>query len=138
MNRRFLLLLLIALLAFSASCRNTSNVAAPAGGSAMVADRGFTLQDMRAAIFKGCADKHWSAVEIDANTIEAMNIVRNKHTVVVSIPYTASSYSINYKRSSNMGYKDKGDGTFSIHSNYNAWVGNLKQAIDVNIAQKKK
>ncbi|MCL1985623.1 MAG: hypothetical protein FWG59_04165 [Betaproteobacteria bacterium] len=138
MNTRFLLTLLIALLMLSVGCRKTSNVATPSGGSgAAMAQEHFTLQDMRDAILKGCADKNWRAVETDANTIEATNIVRNKHTVVVSIPYTAKSYSINYKSSSNMGYKAKSDGTFSIHPNYNNWVNNLDKAIRANIAQKK-
>ena len=138
MNMRFLLLLLIALLVFSVGCRRTANVATPSGGAgAVVAQDSFTAQDMRAAILKGCADKNWRAVEIDANTIEATTIVRGKHTVVVSIPYTAASYTINYKSSTNMNYKAKSDGTFSIHPNYNKWVNNLEQAIRMNIAQKK-
>ena len=138
MNMRFLLLVLIALLAFSAGCRRTSNVATPSGGAgAAMAQDSFTAQDMRAAILKGCADKNWRAVEVDAHTIEATNLVRGKHTVVVSIPYTAQAYAINYKSSSNMGYKAKSDGTFSIHPNYNKWVNNLEQAIRMNIAQKK-
>ena len=138
MKTRFLLLLLIALLAVAAGCRRTSNVATPSGGAAAAtAQASFSAQDMREAILKGCADKNWRAVETDANTIEATNTVRGKHTVVVSIPYTAASYSINYKSSSNMGYKAKSDGSFSIHPNYNNWVGNLDKAIRAHIAQKK-
>jgi hypothetical protein len=138
MNMRFLLLLLIVLVAFSIGCRRTSNVATPGGDSgAAMTQASFTVQDMRAAILKGCAEKNWRTAEIDAHTIEATNVVRGKHTVVVSIPYTAASYSIKYKSSANMGYKTKSDGTFSIHSNYNKWVGNLDQAIRVQIAQKK-
>lgn len=138
MNMRFLLLLMIALLVLSTGCRRTANVTAPAGGAgSAMAQESFTAQDMRNAILKGCADKSWRTVDRDANTIEATVIVRGKHTVVVSIPYTAAAYSINYKSSTNMNYKAKSDGTFSIHPNYNKWVNNLDQAIRAHIAHKK-
>ena len=138
MNMRFLPLLLLALSLLAAGCFRTASVATPSGGSAAAVNQAnFTVQDMREAIFKGCADRNWRAVDIDASTIEATNTVRNKHTVVVSIPYTAENYSINYKSSTNMGYKPKADGTYSIHPNYNNWVGNLDRSIRIRIAEKK-
>ncbi|MDR2695342.1 MAG: hypothetical protein LBC79_03060 [Deltaproteobacteria bacterium] len=139
MKMRFPLLLMSALLMFSLGCsfRSTSQVAAPAGGSGMSASQeGFTAKDMRAAIFNGCAEKNWRAIDVDANTIEATIVVRNKHTVVVSIPYTAASYSINYKSSTNMAYKSRSDGTFSINRSYNNWVRNLDEAIQRQVARK--
>jgi hypothetical protein len=47
---------------------------------------------------------------------------------VVDIPYSAKSYSITYKSSSNLNY----DGT-TIHSNYNGWVQNLHKAINTQL-----
>ena len=52
------------------------------------------------------------------------------HLAIVSIKYNANSYSINYKNSTNLNY-DAGKGT--IHSNYNGWIQNLKNAIDVQL-----
>jgi len=141
MNMRFLFLLMIVVLAFSAGCRTgrVSDMTTPAGSSAVAIDKElFTVQDMREAIVKGCAERNWRVVEKDANTIEATNVVRNKHTVVVSIPYTETSYTINYKDSTNMNYRPKSDGTFSIHPNYNNWVNNLDQSIQKQISLKKK
>jgi hypothetical protein len=136
MNIRFLLLLLIALLIFSIGCRRTA--VAPGGGAPPSAvQANFTVEDMREAILKGCLDAGWQAAQIDANTIDATIVVRGKHTVVVSIPYTAESYAINYKSSINMAYKDKSDGGVAIHGAYNRWVDNLHAAIEKQIAQKK-
>ena len=48
------------------------------------------------------------------------------HMAVVEIPYSATSYSIRYKDSSNL-YYDATNRT--IHSNYNGWISNLNRAI---------
>ena len=136
MNMRFLLLLMIALLLLALGCRSTNTMERPTGGtSTHMAPGSFTHKDMRAAILKGCIDRNWRAVEINANMIEATNTVRGKHTVVVTIPYSASSYSIDYKSSTNMDYKINSDGTISIHPNYNSWVNNLNDAIRAEIDQ---
>ena len=136
MNMRFLLPLLIALLVFSVGCRKTA--VTPSGGPAAEIQAIFTVQDMREAILKGCADKNWRAVEIDAQTIEATMDVRGKRSVVVSIPYTATSYTINYKSSVKMKYKAKSDGGAAVHGAYNRWVKSLDQSIQAQIGQKKK
>jgi hypothetical protein len=130
-----LLLLLSALLVFSAGCGRP--MAAPSGSvTASISGKPFTAGDMRAAIIKGCAARNWRVTDAGPDTMEATISMRNKHTVVVSIPYTATSYTINYKDSTNMGYKAKDDGTFSINKNYNKLVLDLEQAIQSQIALK--
>jgi hypothetical protein len=137
MNMRILLLLMSALLVCSVGCRTTSNVLIPGGSATMATMQdGFTLQDMREAIWGGCHDRGWIATDRDANTIEASITVRAKHTVVVSIPYTAATYSINYKDSVNMEYRPQSDGTFLINRSYNNWVKNLDQAIRANMVSR--
>ena len=128
MNMRFLFPVAVVLLAFSVSFGSSSNAATQVR---------FTAKDMRECIFKGCADKSWRPVDVDANTVEATVVVRDKHVVVVLISYTAESYSINYKSSINMKYKPNTDGTFSIHRNYYNWVNNLDQAIQKHAPLKK-
>ena len=128
MKTRFLLLPMIVLLMFSVGCRKGADTVT-LGGNAATAKSDFTSKDMREAIFQGCADKNWRAVDLDANTIEATIVVRGKHTVVVAIPYTASSFAINYKSSINMNARDG-----KIHPNYNNWVNYLDQAIRRRIA----
>ncbi|BAS68333.1 hypothetical protein [Bathymodiolus septemdierum thioautotrophic gill symbiont] len=51
-----------------------------------------------------------------------------KHVAIVDITYTKNSYSIKYKDSTNLNY----DGT-NIHSNYNGWIQNLQNAINVQL-----
>ncbi len=82
------------------------------------------------AIMKACAEINWKAKKIEANTIRATIIVRGKHTIVVDIPYTTSSYKINYVSSVNMDT----DGEGHIHPNYNKWVDNLAMHINQNLA----
>lgn len=51
------------------------------------------------------------------------------HTAVVDINYDRTKYSITYNNSTNLNY----DGT-NIHSNYNGWIQNLSNAIDVQVS----
>jgi len=51
------------------------------------------------------------------------------HTAIVDIAYNNTAYSITYNDSTNLSY----DGT-KIHSNYNGWVQNLSNAIDVQVS----
>lgn len=52
-----------------------------------------------------------------------------KHTAVIEIPYSARSYSINYKSSVNL---NEGEG--EIHKNYNSWIRNLARGIDAQLS----
>ena len=47
----------------------------------------------------------------------------------MSIPYTATSYSINYENSLNLKAADG-----KIHKNYNRWVNNLDHDIQLNLS----
>ena len=53
------------------------------------------------------------------------------HMAVVEIPYTENSFSIKYKDSQNLNYDAS---TGSIHNNYNGWVRNLENAIQVQLS----
>jgi hypothetical protein len=52
-----------------------------------------------------------------------------KHVAVVAIPYTASSYSIQYRSSVNLDEKDG-----KIHKNYNGWIQNLTRGINAQLS----
>lgn len=52
-----------------------------------------------------------------------------KHVAVVSIPYTASSYSVQYRSSVNLDEKDG-----QIHKNYNGWIQNLTRGINAQLS----
>lgn len=52
------------------------------------------------------------------------------HQAVVDITYTDTSYSIHYKDSSNLYYDA---GKKKIHRNYNGWIKNLDQQIQIEL-----
>jgi len=56
-------------------------------------------------------------------------IVLRGHTAVVDVRYTPKDFSITYKDSTNLDYKDG-----QIHKNYNGWVENLDRDIRANLA----
>lgn len=91
-----------------------------------------SIEDVRKAIEVACLGRTWLPKEIKPGLIQARLVVRGKHTVIVEIPYSAETYSINYKDSSNMEYNpEKG----KIHPNYNKWVSLLQTDINTNIAK---
>ncbi|MFA7082950.1 MAG: hypothetical protein WC141_00280 [Arcobacteraceae bacterium] len=53
-----------------------------------------------------------------------------KHMAVVEIPYSKDSYSIVYKNSANLNYNSANN---TIHQNYNGWVQNLNNAIQLHL-----
>ena len=86
-----------------------------------------TTQEVKEAILKACAELGWNAAEEEAGLIKASLDIRT-HRAEVEIPYTSSSYSINYFDSRNL--KHSGDW---IHKNYNLWTAYLSNAIDRNL-----
>jgi hypothetical protein len=114
----------------SAGCRKgreVENASAPV--PQMRSER--TLEAVEEAILRGAADKGWAITKRSPGEMEATLHVRGKHTVVVAIPYTTESFSINYVRSVGMNYKDG-----KIHPNYHRWVENLRQSINVELSLK--
>jgi len=87
-----------------------------------------TLQQVRKAIIQGAVSKTWSFKELDGNTIVA-RVGKKTIEAVVTIEYSASQYSIRYRDSKNLSYKDG-----MIRSRYNSWVKKLRARIDTNLA----
>ena len=132
--KKYLLLMVLVLALGAIGCRFGQPVGTFAYDfPAAEARKNISDKQMHDAIVKACADTGWRATDVAPNTVEATIMVRNKHTVVVSIPYTATHYNINYKSSINMEYKTKSDGSSSIHPNYNKWVGILDKSIRQNV-----
>jgi len=65
----------------------------------------------------------WEMVEDAPDHIKG-TLRPRKHVAVVSIPYDANSYSIEYQESVGLRY-----GNGEIHHNYNRWVNNLSAEI---------
>lgn len=112
-------------------------------GKAVSADQ------VRDAIMRAAEKKGWEVLRSpNSELLSAKLVVRNKHTIVVSIPYSAERYSIKYQNSINMNYKlsdgpqnsgsymqynepSRGTpaGTPLIHPFYNNWVNDLLKGI---------
>jgi hypothetical protein len=82
---------------------------------------------VRDAIVAGARAKGWRLHEKAPGHFVGSIVVRN-HTAAVDIFYDATSYSIQYKNSSNLKY----DGE-RIHRNYNKWIILLDQQIQANL-----
>lgn len=80
---------------------------------------GFTASQVQKLIMAAGAERGWIIKPAGAGELEGTLLIRS-HVVKVRIPYSTSSYSIQYKDSTNMKYKDG-----KIHRNYNTWVLNL-------------
>ncbi len=91
-------------------------------------DQALAADQVKQAILAAATTKGWSiAYQPDGKLLATLN-VRNKHTIVVEIAYTANSYSLTYKDSTNMNYAVV-DSERVIHPNYNKWVQDLSAAI---------
>ena len=69
------------------------------------------------AVITAVTKRGWVVTKDEPGLIEARLNVRNKHTALVSIPYTNKNFSIEYKDSTNLDHKGN-----TIHRNYNKWV----------------
>jgi len=92
---------------------------------------GKTLQpaDVRKAIGAAGATLGWQIVDLKPGLAQGTLNLRN-HTAVVEIPYTATSYSILYKSSVNLG-----EGGGEIHRNYNGWIQFLDNGIKAELTR---
>lgn len=120
--------LVILSLAFSAvifmGCGNTAPIMNVDGAPVTTASgKKAKLAQVKKAILLAGASKGWQMREIKPGLIEA-TVHRSNLMAKVTISYTASSYNINYKDSTNMRY----DGT-NVHKRYNHWIRLLNDQI---------
>jgi hypothetical protein len=60
-------------------------------------------------------------------------VVRSKHTLVIDITYTDSTYELRYKSSENLKYQSGDGGVPQIHNNANKWLRKLHKAISLQL-----
>ena len=87
-----------------------------------------TTNQVEKAILKSGVEKGWTMKVRKPGIIDANILVRGKHKAVVEINYDDKTYSITYKDSDNLLYKDG-----KIHRNYNKWIIYLDQRIQANL-----
>lgn len=119
---------LCVLLVGVAGCRaeqvmNVENAALDAPASA-------TDDEISKAIRLAGTTLGWQMVQQGPGQIEGSLRLR-AHVAVVNLTYDRKALSIRYKNSTNLNYSAS-EGT--IHSNYNGWITNLKNAIQANVA----
>jgi hypothetical protein len=90
--------------------------------------KALSKDEVKNAIVRAGAALGWQMKADAPGRITATLNVR-KHTAVIEIPYSAKSYSINYKSSVNL---DEGGG--EIHNNYNGWIKNLAKGINAQLS----
>ena len=89
---------------------------------------GLNLDAITNAIAAGVVDRSWTPKVVGPGHVEAHLFIRS-HVAIVDITFDESAYSITYKDSDNLDYKNG-----RIHRNYNRWVANLNQALQRKLA----
>jgi hypothetical protein len=95
-------------------------------------EKPLNADQVKKAIVAGASAKGWTTEPQNDGSLLATLVVRNKHTVIVSIAYTSDAYSVTYKGSDNMNFGQR-DGQDVIHPFYNRWVTALLEAIRIEL-----
>lgn len=82
------------------------------------------------AIKQAGASKGWIITNVKPGLAMGRLNARS-HVAIVEIPYTETSYSIRYKDSTDLKYNAA---TNEIHKNYNGWIQNLENAINLQLS----
>ncbi|SMF21033.1 hypothetical protein [Desulfovibrio gilichinskyi] len=119
-----LLITIICAIAFLSGCRTATIQNIEMAPILTDSSNTKTLDQVKNSIIRAGYSLNWKMSDIaPGHLVGTLNL--RSHQAVVDITYTTKDYSINYKSSTNL--KHKGD---KIHSNYNAWVNNLSNAIN--------
>ena len=84
-------------------------------------------EDVKNAIMKAGTTRGWVIKEDSPGNLVGTLFIR-KHMAKIDIKYNEKSYSINYKDSENLNHEG-----YLIHKNYNNWVKNLQQDIEIQL-----
>ena len=95
-----------------------------------IANSNYDLSDVTKAIKVAGSGLGWQMKEESPGHIVGSLYLRT-HVAVVDITYTLDEFSINYKDSTNL--KDDASSN-TIHKNYNGWIQNLTNAINVQLS----
>ena len=87
------------------------------------AGKELTADQVRNAIVSAGNGLGWVMTPVSPDLVSGRLMLRD-HVAVVDVRYTAKTFSITYKDSTNLNYKDG-----QIHRNYNGWIENLDRDI---------
>lgn len=117
-----------AMVLLAAGCRTPTPVYNVTNASVSTAKSNPSLDEIGRTIVQAGAALGWQMKQVKPGYILGTLNIR-KHVAVVDINYSAKSYSIQYKDSTELNY----DGA-SIHPNYNGWVQNLDNRIRAQLS----
>ena len=92
------------------------------------AGKPLSRDQVRAAILRAGASLGWQMKDENPNMLVGTIQLRT-HAATVEIPYSANTYSVKYRTSSNL--DEKGG---QIHKNYNGWIQNLQRGINAQLS----
>lgn len=100
---------------------------------ATASGKAITLEQVQEAIRAAAEARKWTVTPVaEGKLIASLSWNANKHTIVVDIAFSNERYSITYRDSVNMRYSAQ-DGKPEIHPHYNRFVGELRDAIRVEL-----
>jgi len=124
-SRRILVVLGVALLLAGCTTRPILNVTDQP--VVTTAGKPVSPDQVRNAIVKAGNSLGWVMTPVSPGLVNGRLALRD-HLAVVDVRYTATTYSITYKDSTNLDYANG-----QIHKNYNGWVENLNRDIRANL-----
>ena len=95
-----------------------------------ITNSNYDLSDVTKAIKAAGSGLGWQMKEESPGHIVGSLYLRT-HVAIVDITYTLDDFSINYKDSTNLKYNASSN---TIHKNYNGWIQNLTNAINVQLS----
>ena len=88
-----------------------------------------TMENIQKAVMRAGLTLGWQIAPKEPGRLEGVLVLRT-HRVVVDIAHDTKTFSITYKDSTNMSYRESDK---TIHSNYNGWVQNLEKGIRAQV-----
>ena len=89
----------------------------------------YTLEDVRKAIIRAGSRRGWTFQDAGEGKLVG-KIALRKHRATIDVSYDRETFDISYRDSEKLNYNE-GQGV--IHTNYNSWIQNLAQDIDLEL-----
>jgi len=93
------------------------------------------MKTVQHALKKAFINRGWTIKWVGNGHLIGKIVVRNKHTLVVSVKYNTRRFDIDYKNSINLKYRVK-DGVQIIHPNAVKWMQNVNKEATAILSSK--
>ena len=89
----------------------------------------YTGEDVRKAIIRAGSRRGWTFQDAGEGKLVGMIALR-KHRATIDVRYDKETFDITYRDSEELSYSE---GQGAIHTNYNSWIQNLAQDINLEL-----